>query len=46
MKLLGRWFYRLFVGRPASTSREAGDFRLLDRRAVDALRAMPERSAS
>lgn len=40
-----RWFYRLF-GRLAQIELEpeAGDFRLLDRRALDVLRAMPERN--
>jgi polyisoprenyl-phosphate glycosyltransferase len=40
-----RWFYRLF-GRLADIdlTPESGDFRLMDRRALDALLAMPERS--
>ena len=37
------WFYRL-LGRMSEVEmpRDAGDFRLIDRRVVDALRAMPE----
>jgi len=40
-----RWFYRLF-GRVSQVELEpeAGDFRLLDRRALDVLLAMPERN--
>ena len=40
-----RWFYRLF-GRVSQVELEpdAGDFRLLDRRALDILLAMPERN--
>jgi dolichol-phosphate mannosyltransferase len=40
-----RWFYRVF-GRLTQVEVEpnAGDFRLLDRRALDALLAMPERN--
>ena len=40
-----RWFYRLF-GRVSQVDLEpdAGDFRLLDRRALDVLLAMPERN--
>src|SRR5436190_15228713 len=40
-----RWFYRL-ISRlsPIDLSAEAGDFRLLDRRALDALLAMRERN--
>ena len=40
-----RWFYRLF-GRVSQVKLEpdAGDFRLLDRRALDVLLAMPERN--
>ena len=39
------WFYRLFAGSRRSTSRPtSGDFRLMDRRALDALLAMPERN--
>ncbi len=40
-----RWFYRLF-GRLADIdlAPESGDFRLMDRRALDALLAMPERN--
>jgi glycosyltransferase involved in cell wall biosynthesis len=40
-----RWFSRLFVRMAElDVPEDAGDFRLLDRRAVDALGAMPERS--
>jgi polyisoprenyl-phosphate glycosyltransferase len=40
-----RWFYRLFSGLAhIELPPQAGDFRLLDRRALDALLAMPERS--
>jgi dolichol-phosphate mannosyltransferase len=40
-----RWFYRLF-GRLATIdlTPQAGDFRLMDRRALDVLLAMPERN--
>lgn len=40
-----RWFYRL-LGRMSSVDipSDAGDFRLLSRRAADALRSMPERA--
>src|SRR5207244_6288759 len=40
-----RWFYRL-ISRlsPTDLSPDAGDFRLLDRRALDALGAMRERN--
>ncbi len=38
-------FYRLFerLGRPVSVPRNCGDFRLLSRRALEALNALPER---
>ena len=40
-----RWFYRLFAWlSQLPLEHNSGDFRLLDRRAVDALRAMPERN--
>jgi polyisoprenyl-phosphate glycosyltransferase len=40
-----RWFSRLFVRiAQLDIPPDAGDFRLLDRRVVDALRSMPERS--
>jgi glycosyltransferase involved in cell wall biosynthesis len=40
-----RWFYRLAnVGSPVRIPEGAGDFRLLDRRVVDALTALPERN--
>jgi dolichol-phosphate mannosyltransferase len=40
-----RWFYRLFARLTQLDLRQnAGDFRLLDRRALDALLAMPERN--
>jgi dolichol-phosphate mannosyltransferase len=40
-----RWFYRLFARVTRLDLREnAGDFRLLDRRALDAVLAMPERN--
>ena len=39
------WFYRLFSRlAQIDLDRNAGDFRLLDRRALDALNAMPERN--
>ncbi len=39
-----RWFYRVFSRlTQLSLEHETGDFRLLDRRAVDALLSMPER---
>jgi dolichol-phosphate mannosyltransferase len=43
--LTARWFYRLF-GRLAQIelAPDSGDFRLMDRRALDALLRMPERS--
>jgi glycosyltransferase involved in cell wall biosynthesis len=38
-------FYRLLtMGQSAPVPRDAGDFRLLDRKVVEALRAMPERN--
>jgi polyisoprenyl-phosphate glycosyltransferase len=38
-------FYRLLMPRgPGRVPRDAGDFRLLDRKVVNALRAMPERN--
>src|SRR4051794_35203073 len=40
-----RWFYRLFgILTEVSLPENSGDFRLMSRRAVDALLAMPERS--
>ncbi|MFZ2650830.1 MAG: glycosyltransferase family 2 protein [Burkholderiaceae bacterium] len=40
-----RWFYRaLGVGSQVTIPPDAGDFRLMDRRVVDAIRAMPERN--
>jgi glycosyltransferase involved in cell wall biosynthesis len=40
-----RWFYRLAnIGSPIPIPEGAGDFRLLDRRVVDALTALPERN--
>jgi glycosyltransferase involved in cell wall biosynthesis len=46
LKLLtARWFYRLFARlAPIGLEPESGDFRLMDRRALDALLAMPERN--
>jgi polyisoprenyl-phosphate glycosyltransferase len=39
------WFYRLFRGlADIDLAPESGDFRLMDRRALDALLAMPERN--
>jgi glycosyltransferase involved in cell wall biosynthesis len=39
------WFYRLFRGlADIDLTPESGDFRLMDRRALDALLAMPERN--
>lgn len=44
-RLLSRGFYRLFAAlSPTHLPDGAGDFRLLDRRAVDALNAMTERN--
>ena len=45
-KRLGtRLFYRMVnAGSPVSIPEDAGDFRLMDRRVVDALRALPERN--
>lgn len=44
-KATARWFYRLIgsIGEQAIPA-DVGDFRLLSRRAVDALRALPERT--
>ena len=39
-----RWFTRIFSRSAGLNIEGVGDFRLLDRRAVDALRAMPERA--
>jgi polyisoprenyl-phosphate glycosyltransferase len=40
-----RWFYRVFRGLTRlDLAVESGDFRLMDRRALDALLAMPERN--
>ncbi len=40
-----RWFYRVVnAGSPVPIPPDAGDFRLLDRRVVDALVALPERN--
>jgi glycosyltransferase involved in cell wall biosynthesis len=40
-----RWFYRLVnVGSPVPITADAGDFRLFDRRVVDALNSLPERN--
>lgn len=46
LKRMGaRWFYRLVnAGSPLPIPPDAGDFRLLDRRVVDALNALPERN--
>ena len=46
LKRIGsRWFYRLVnSGSPVRIPADAGDFRLLDRRVVDALNALPERN--
>jgi polyisoprenyl-phosphate glycosyltransferase len=46
LKLLtARWFYRLFARlAPIGLEPDSGDFRLMDRRALDALLAMPERN--
>jgi dolichol-phosphate mannosyltransferase len=46
MKLhTARWFYRLFAKVTGlDLAQNAGDFRLLDRRALDALLSMPERN--
>jgi polyisoprenyl-phosphate glycosyltransferase len=46
LKLLtARWFYRVFAKlAQIDFAQNAGDFRLLDRRAVEALAAMPERT--
>lgn len=39
------WFYRLFSGlAQIELTKNAGDFRLLDRRALDALNSLPERN--
>ena len=45
-KRLGtRWFYRLAnAGSPVRIPADAGDFRLMDRCVVDALKALPERN--
>ncbi len=45
-KRLGtRWFYRIVnAGSPLPIPENAGDFRLMDRRVVDALLALPERN--
>jgi glycosyltransferase involved in cell wall biosynthesis len=45
-KRLGtRWFYRIVnAGSPLLIPENAGDFRLMDRRVVDALLALPERN--
>jgi len=44
-RLTANWFYRV-ISRisPVSIPRNTGDFRLIDRRAVDALKQMPERT--
>jgi polyisoprenyl-phosphate glycosyltransferase len=39
-----RWFYRLFRSLSKIDLEESGDFRLMDRAALDALLAMPERN--
>ncbi len=40
-----RWFYRaLAIGSQVAIPPNAGDFRLMDRKVVDALRSMPERN--
>jgi glycosyltransferase involved in cell wall biosynthesis len=40
-----RWFYRVVnAGSQIRVPEDAGDFRLLDRRVVDALKALPERN--
>ena len=46
LKRLGtRLFYRMVnAGSPIPIPRDAGDFRLLDRRVIDALNALPERN--
>jgi glycosyltransferase involved in cell wall biosynthesis len=46
MKRFGtRWFYRVVnAGSNVPRPVDAGDFRLMDRRVVDALRALPERN--
>jgi glycosyltransferase involved in cell wall biosynthesis len=39
-----RWFYRMLsVGEHITIPEDAGDFRLMDRRVVDALKSLPER---
>lgn len=46
LKRLGtRWFYRLLnVGGRFQVPEDAGDFRLMDKKAIDALLALPERN--
>ncbi|MGI8631330.1 MAG: glycosyltransferase family 2 protein [Solirubrobacterales bacterium] len=39
-----RWFYAIFARLAGISLENSGDFRLLDRQAVDALRRMPERN--
>jgi glycosyltransferase involved in cell wall biosynthesis len=45
-KRAGSWFFYRLVNRPGAVEIpvDAGDFRLMDRRVVDALRALPERN--
>jgi dolichol-phosphate mannosyltransferase len=44
-RMTARWFYRLFRRlTDVDLAVESGDFRLMDRRALDALLAMPERN--
>jgi polyisoprenyl-phosphate glycosyltransferase len=44
-RVTARWFYRLFRGlTDVDLVEESGDFRLMDRRALNALLAMPERN--
>ena len=44
-RVTSRWFYRLFakIAKPGIPD-NVGDFRLMDRRVVDALKSLPERS--
>jgi glycosyltransferase involved in cell wall biosynthesis len=43
-RLGARWFYRILsAGEQVTIPEDAGDFRLMDRRVVDALKALPER---